>query len=264
MPIGSFDDGQPVLVPRSQASVLIAGDTGAGQSYLAGLLAERWIDAGYAVLILDPDGDHAGLTRRPGVHLAAAAAHLPGPAGLLATARTGRASLVLDLSGLPDDSKSAYLNRLPDAVAAQRAQPGIPHWVITDRSAPDPARQRRPAARTRLCRAGHPHHHMAAGHHARRPRHGRLRPPSGLGDPQVQAQLRVRGLAELYWDIDPSGYQRPGAAVIARRVLAALHPGASVIMHDGGGNRSQTVAALPAIIRGIRAAGYQIVPACAG
>jgi len=80
----------------------------------------------------------------------------------------------------------------------------------------------------------------------------------------VQAQLRVRGLAELYWDIDPSGYQRPGAAVIARRVLAALHPGASVIMHDGGGNRSQTVAALPAIIRGIRAAGYQIVPACAG
>jgi len=91
-----------------------------------------------------------------------------------------------------------------------------------------------------------------------------LRPPSGLGDPQVQAQLRVRGLAELYWDIDPSGYQRPGAAVIARRVLAALHPGASVIMHDGGGNRSQTVAALPAIIRGIRAAGYQIVPACAG
>jgi len=91
-----------------------------------------------------------------------------------------------------------------------------------------------------------------------------LRPPYGLSDPQVQAQLRVRGLAELYWDIDPSGYLRPGAAVIARRVLAALHPGAIVIMHDGGGNRAQTVAALPAIIRGIRAAGYQIVPACAG
>jgi peptidoglycan/xylan/chitin deacetylase (PgdA/CDA1 family) len=55
----------------------------------------------------------------------------------------------------------------------------------------------------------------------------------------VQAQLRVRGLAELYWDVDPSDYLRPGAAVIARRVLAALHPGAIVIMHDGGGgNRS--------------------------
>jgi len=91
-----------------------------------------------------------------------------------------------------------------------------------------------------------------------------LRPPYGLSDRAVDAQLRARGLAELDWDVDPSDYLRPGAAVIARRVLAALHPGAIVILHDGGGNRSQTVAALPAIIRGIRAAGYQIVPACAG
>jgi peptidoglycan-N-acetylglucosamine deacetylase len=91
-----------------------------------------------------------------------------------------------------------------------------------------------------------------------------LRPPYGLSDREVDAQLRARGLAELDWDVDPSDYLRPGAAVIARRVLAALHPGAIVILHDGGGNRSQTVAALPAIIRGIRAAGYQIVPACAG
>jgi len=91
-----------------------------------------------------------------------------------------------------------------------------------------------------------------------------LRPPYGLSDAEVDVQLRARGLAELDWDVDPSDYLRPGAAVIARRVLAALHPGAIVILHDGGGNRSQTVAALPAIIRGIRAAGYQIVPACGG
>jgi peptidoglycan/xylan/chitin deacetylase (PgdA/CDA1 family) len=91
-----------------------------------------------------------------------------------------------------------------------------------------------------------------------------LRLPYGLGDRAVDARLRARGLAELGWDAGPSDYLRPGAAVIARRVLAALHPGAIVIMHDGGGNRAQTVAALPAIIRGIRMAGYQIVPACAG
>ena len=91
-----------------------------------------------------------------------------------------------------------------------------------------------------------------------------LRLPYGLGDPAVDAQLRARGLAELGWDVDPADYLKPGPAVIARRVLAALHPGAIVIMHDGGGNRSGTVTALPAIIRGIRAAGYQIVPVCAG
>jgi len=89
-----------------------------------------------------------------------------------------------------------------------------------------------------------------------------LRLPYGLGGQAVDARLRAQGLAELGWDVDPSDYLRPGAAVIARRVLTALHPGAIVVMHDGGGNRSQTVAALPAIIRGSRAAGYQIAPVC--
>lgn len=120
---------------------------GAGKSYLAGLLAERWIDTGYALLVLDPEGDHVGLTQRPGVHLVDAATHLPTPADLLAIARPGRASLVLDLSGLPQSGKSAYLHRLPAAIAAERAEHGIPHWVITDEA--DLAQQNRPGAR--LC-----------------------------------------------------------------------------------------------------------------
>ena len=130
--IGAFDDGQPVLVPGSQGSVLIAGDTGTGKSYLAGLLAERWIDAGYSVLIIDPEGDHTGLAQRPGVHLVDAAAHLPGPTDLLAVPRPRRASLVLDLSGLLEAQRASYLRRLPAAIAAERAEHGIPHWVITD------------------------------------------------------------------------------------------------------------------------------------
>lgn len=131
-PIGVFDDGEPVLMPGSQGSVLIAGESGAGKSYLAGLLAERWIDAGYSVLVVDPEGDHAGLAQRPGVHLVDAAANLPGPKDLLAIARPGHASLVLDLSGLPDREKCRYLRRLPAAITAERAGHGVPHWVITD------------------------------------------------------------------------------------------------------------------------------------
>ena len=130
--IGEFDDGAPARVPGSQTSVLISGETGAGKSYLAGLLAERWIAAGYSVLVIDREGDHVGLAQRPGVHLIDAAEHLPGPTDLLSIARPNRASLVLDLSGLAADDKLDYVRRLPQAISAERARYGTPHWVIHD------------------------------------------------------------------------------------------------------------------------------------
>ena len=57
--------------------------------------------------------------------------------------------------------------------------------------------------------------------------------------------LATRGLAELLWTIDASDYLWSGAATIASRVLSSLKPGAVILLHDGGGDRSQTVAALP-------------------
>ncbi|MGP0110790.1 MAG: polysaccharide deacetylase family protein [Acidimicrobiales bacterium] len=89
-----------------------------------------------------------------------------------------------------------------------------------------------------------------------------VRPPFGDTDASVLSQLAQRSLGELMWDVDPSDYLRPGTAVIVNRVLSALHPGAIIVLHDGGGDRSQTVAALPAIISGIRAAGYTLVSVC--
>ena len=89
-----------------------------------------------------------------------------------------------------------------------------------------------------------------------------LRPPYGDTNASVLTQLGQRGLTELYWDVDPSDYLQPGTSVIVQRVLSALHPGAVVGMHDGGGDRSETVAALPAIIDGARVAGYTFVSVC--
>jgi hypothetical protein len=95
---------------------------------LVGLLAERWIDAGYAVLVVDREGDHVGLAARPGVHVVDAATHLPSPADLLAPARLSKASLVFDLSGLSTDEKLDYLRQLAAAISAERARYGAPHW----------------------------------------------------------------------------------------------------------------------------------------
>jgi len=63
----------------------------------------------------------------------------------------------------------------------------------------------------------------------------------------------------VLWSVDPRDWLRPGARVIAERVLSAARPGTIVEMHDGGGDRSQTAAALPAIINGLRRRHYQLV-----
>ena len=68
--------------------------------------------------------------------------------------------------------------------------------------------------------------------------------------------------------IDPHDWGEPGgvppapAQVIVQRVLeqARSNGGNIVLLHDGGGDRTQTVLALPQIIDGLRAAGFQIVP----
>jgi len=86
-----------------------------------------------------------------------------------------------------------------------------------------------------------------------------VRAPYGALNPGVIAVAHRQGLRVLGWSVDPSDYQRPPAATIVARVLSQVHPGAIVLMHDGGGDRAPTIAALPAIIAALRAQGYTFV-----
>ena len=91
-----------------------------------------------------------------------------------------------------------------------------------------------------------------------------FRPPGGNTNATVVGEGTKLGLAQILWNVDPSDYLRPGASVIASRVLStATGKGLVIGMHDGGGDRSQTVAALPAIVDGLRARGYTFVRLCA-
>ncbi|MFE6749802.1 polysaccharide deacetylase family protein [Kitasatospora purpeofusca] len=86
-----------------------------------------------------------------------------------------------------------------------------------------------------------------------------LRPPYGGRSPELLTAVAGSGLTTALWDVDAKDWSRPGADVLARRVLDAVGPGSVVLMHDGGGDRSQTVAALPEVITGLRRRGYRIV-----
>jgi peptidoglycan-N-acetylglucosamine deacetylase len=85
---------------------------------------------------------------------------------------------------------------------------------------------------------------------------GFFRAPYGATTAAVLDAARAQGLRVLQWSVDPQDWTRPGVTTIVGRVLKQLHPGAIVLMHDGGGDRSETVAALPVIISALRAQGY--------
>jgi peptidoglycan/xylan/chitin deacetylase (PgdA/CDA1 family)/spore germination protein YaaH/GT2 family glycosyltransferase len=69
------------------------------------------------------------------------------------------------------------------------------------------------------------------------------------------------GMRPVRWTDDSADWRRPGVDAIVEKVLAPASGGGAsprkiVLLHDGGGDRSQTVAALPRIIEGLRAQGY--------
>lgn len=87
-----------------------------------------------------------------------------------------------------------------------------------------------------------------------------FRPPGGNSSAAVVRAASRVGERVVLWSVDPGDW-RAGARArqIAARVLAAVRPGSIVILHDGGGDRSATRVALPAIVRGIRQRGLRLV-----
>jgi peptidoglycan-N-acetylglucosamine deacetylase len=86
-----------------------------------------------------------------------------------------------------------------------------------------------------------------------------FRPPYGSFNPTTFRELHHLHLLMVLWSVDTGDYTLPGVAAIVERALAGAKPGAIILMHDGGGNRSETIAALPAIVAGLRKRGLRPV-----
>jgi peptidoglycan-N-acetylglucosamine deacetylase len=86
-----------------------------------------------------------------------------------------------------------------------------------------------------------------------------FRPPYRSFDATTVRVLRRLRMLMVLWSVDSEDYRRPGVRAIVARVLAGAQPGAIVLLHDGGGDRSQTIAAVPKIARLLRSAGYTLV-----
>lgn len=83
-----------------------------------------------------------------------------------------------------------------------------------------------------------------------------FRPPYGATNATVKNIAAQLGLVQIGWTIDPGDWRHPGVSTLVSTVLNKVRPGSIIVLHDGGGDRSQTVQALPQIIRGLQQRGF--------
>lgn len=85
-----------------------------------------------------------------------------------------------------------------------------------------------------------------------------IRTPNGDFDARVLRVLNELGYTVIQWNTDSLDWKNPGVSYMVQRVLGRAVPGDIILMHASD-SAKQTAAALPAIIDGLRAKGYQLV-----
>jgi peptidoglycan/xylan/chitin deacetylase (PgdA/CDA1 family) len=86
-----------------------------------------------------------------------------------------------------------------------------------------------------------------------------FRAPYGAVSPALISQARRLGYTTIQWNIDPRDWSLPGVSEIETNVIDNARPGGIIEMHDGGGNRAETLAAVPHIVSALRRRGYIFV-----
>jgi peptidoglycan/xylan/chitin deacetylase (PgdA/CDA1 family) len=84
-----------------------------------------------------------------------------------------------------------------------------------------------------------------------------MRPPYGAMTARQRLWVSQEfGVKIILWEVDPLDWKRPGPAVVAARIIAAVRPGSIILSHD---IHSQTVDAMPEVFDTLLAKGYKFV-----
>jgi peptidoglycan-N-acetylglucosamine deacetylase len=87
----------------------------------------------------------------------------------------------------------------------------------------------------------------------------RFRAPYGVWTRTVFQRCAEMGMTPIDWSVDPRDWARPGVSYIVRDIMGTTRGGSIILEHDGGGDRSETVAALKIVIPRLLDAGYHFV-----
>jgi hypothetical protein len=130
--LGKTTAGSNVSLPGSGTNVVISGDPRSGKSWIAGLLAEQLIEAGYRVCVVDPEGDYAQMAQRSRVVTFGTDLPLLAPAAAANLLGQENLSIILVLSSLTPREQMSYVDQLLALLQETRARTGCPHWVVID------------------------------------------------------------------------------------------------------------------------------------
>lgn len=86
-----------------------------------------------------------------------------------------------------------------------------------------------------------------------------FRPPYGSTSTALKRTASSVGLRQAIWTVDTLDWKNRNASKITSRALKGARSGSVILMHDGGGNRSATVKAVPSILKTLQARGYDFV-----
>ncbi|HEY9667481.1 MAG TPA: polysaccharide deacetylase family protein [Coleofasciculaceae cyanobacterium] len=86
-----------------------------------------------------------------------------------------------------------------------------------------------------------------------------FRPPGGILNNGLATYAQQKKYAVIMWSADSLDWRYRGTSALINSVLREAQPGAIVLLHDGGGNRSKTVQALPQLIAQLKKRGYKFV-----
>ncbi len=86
-----------------------------------------------------------------------------------------------------------------------------------------------------------------------------FRAPYGVWSATVLRRCQQTGMKPIDWSVDPRDWSRPGVNAIVANIMRTTKTGSIILEHDGGGDRSETVAALGVVIPRLLDHGYRFV-----
>ncbi|MBY0458940.1 MAG: HAD-IIB family hydrolase [Gemmataceae bacterium] len=129
IPLGETDDGQTETLDPAGGGVLVCGTSGSGKSTLTTALMERVADAGYQLLVVDPEGDYSNLAFAT---MLGNPQQPPRPEDVTEALKDPKRSLVVNLLGVPLADRPSFFARLLPRVLEEKARTGRPHWLVVD------------------------------------------------------------------------------------------------------------------------------------